>query len=404
VRKHLLIGLLATVALIQSQGANADEPPAANVRVQVVLRDTSDKLRVFCQSKGSLTGGLLIPFFNIGNAVRTDQRGDKLTEAVGGYARGPVLAASFEKIFPSKYKMFEVKAVEEGTVHASDADLIKRAHDGGFPYLILVDEDFTGLSSGTFVAQDDSVMVVDNAKIELFDTSSGDRILKTRGIASSLARQPLATALSSGDFFRTNFPAVADSIASFVVGQLLRTDNLHKMADTIGQGDQVPALAGVLKRYAGAVRISAQPPSGWHVVDIGTPYGKVLEPKSALKMKLGIRLEADLLLSEFGQDVTTLDDYLAAVSERYGDAGFDTATLLPYSGDGLAQLPGYTAYSMRRKGGTGGQIMFFKMLDKPYLAMKIVVATEDMDGLVAANRAAIEEALNDSEVTITSSN
>lgn len=388
------------MALFPMGPADAAQPASDKVRVQIVLRDTADQLRVYHASKGSVAGGMFIPFFGIGNAVKADARGDRLTQAAGSYARGEALAASLERVVPAKYPVFEVDAVEEGTVHASDADLARRARDGGFRYLLIVDEDFTGLSSGTVASDNDQVSVAINAKVELFNAADGNRMLKTRVIANSLARESLAPALESADFFRANYPAVADLLAGVLVGELLRTDKLHAMAKSIGRGDQVPAVSAVLARYDDSLRISVRPPVGWEAVKMNSPYVKVVQPKSELKFKLGVRLEMDLLLTEFGQDVATIEDYLVVASDRYAQAGLDPATLEPYQGEGRIAIPGYSAYSIKRQDGTGGQLMYFKLLEKPYLAARTVVATEDMDGLVAANRAAIEAVLLESDVAV----
>jgi hypothetical protein len=134
-----------------------------------------------------------------------------------------------------------------------------------------------------------------------------------------------------------------------------------------------------------------------------TPYAQIVEPKSELRYKLGVRMEIDLLLSAFGQDVSTIEDYMTLASIRFADGGLDPSTLKLYQGEGAIALPGYTAYSIHRQGGTGGQLMFLSMLDKPYLAMRTVIATEDLDGLLAAHRTEIEAALRDSEITIDAS-
>lgn len=396
---RVLTLLCVWLAVVQSVAAQ-ESPGAGKVRVQVVLRDTSDHLRVFYQGQGAFAGNVLVPFFRIGNLVRQDERGDRLTAAVGDYPRGKVLAEAFERVFPRKYPVFEVHALEEGSKHLSDAELCRAAKAAGFGYLILVDESFAGLWSGALIAQDETVSAVLEAKVEVFDVSTPKPVY-TRGLqANSLVRMPLQSAMASGDYFKGQFPALSETLAGIVVGELLRTDRLHGMAASVGRGDEVPALAGVLGRYGGAIRRSPKAPSGWRVVDLKTPYAVVIEPKSMLRMKMGVRYDVDLLISEFGQDVGSIEEYLTAVADRYTEAGFDLATLAPYRAEGSIQLPGYTAYSMRRKDGTGGQIMYFRMLEKPYLAMKIVVAIEDMDGLVAANRAGIEQALASSEITI----
>jgi hypothetical protein len=391
--------LLAASLAAAPTTSRAQDVPAAKVRVQVVLRD-ADHLSVYHASRGSVVGGLLVPFFNVGNAIKADARGDKLTAAVGDYVHALALETSFERVLPARYPVFEVDAVAEGGLHATDRELAQHAREAGFRYVLLVDETFTGLSSGSVVADTDQVSVMQAVKLELFDADDGKRLWKSRLVAGSLARSALAPALESGDFFRTNYPAVADMLATLVVGSLFRDDQLHAMAASAGQGEQVPAVSSVLARYDDAIAIHVEVPKGWHELRMNSPYVKVIEPKSELRFKMGVRAEIDLLVSEFAQDVATVDEYMAAAATRMGEAGMDTATLTPFAGDTLAIPPGYSAWTIRRQDGTGGQVMFVKLLEKPYIAVLTVVATEDLDGLVAANREALEAAVLGSTVAV----
>jgi hypothetical protein len=396
----LPIHLLAAFAIGASAPCQAADAPADAVRVQVVLRDTHKELNVYHYSKGSKAGEFWVPFFMWGNLVKHEARDGKLTAAVGDYAHGDTLAAAFAKVLPAKYPVFAVATVIEGADAAADSQLVQAAQGGGFHYVLLVDEEFSGISGGTYTSDNDQVSVAERVRFEVFDVASGKRLHKSQAVAFGLARTGLAAAVTDGAFYRTHYPAVAEATAAFVVGDLLRTDKLHEMAAAHGHGEQVPALAKVLAKYDDPVVIKPKPPKGWQVATLGTPYALGVEPKSEARYKLGLRFDVDLLVPEFGQDVATIDEYLTSVALRLTDAGYDAGRLEPLAPGVLVFPPDYVAYRVPRMDGTGGQLMGFKLLEKPYVAVLTVVATEDLDGHVQRHRADIEQAFADVRIAI----
>jgi hypothetical protein len=394
--------MLAVLGLATaSMRAAADDAAVAVVRVQVVVRDTHKELNVYHYSKGAKAGEVLVPFFLWGNYARNEAREGELTAAVGDYAHGEVLGAAVAKVLPAKYPVFAVQVVGEGASHWSQAELVRNAREADMHYVLLVDEEFSGVSSAQATSGNDQVSVAEGVRFLLLDVATGKQLHHSKMSAFSFARSGLEAALASGDFYRTHYPVVAEVIAGGIVGELLRTDHLHAMAAAHGRGEAVPALAAVLARYDDPVVIKPKAPTGWQVARLGTPYAKVVEPKSEDRFRFGLRFDVDLLVPEFGQDVDTVEGYIAgAMSTRLDEAGLDAAAMAPLTADVLTAPAGYTGYVVRRKEGTGGQVMLIRMLDKPYVAMLTVVATEDLDGHVARHRSDIEAAFAQARIEI----
>ncbi|MFT3806588.1 hypothetical protein [Arenimonas sp.] len=348
-----------------------------------------------------MTGGMLVPFFAIANMGVYDDRSDRLNAAVSGYERGPVLEKAFEQAVATRYPALDIDArLDLGKKHTSDRALVKQAEADGFRYLMVFEDDFTGVHTIDTVAKDDKVSVLSQGQLRLFDVKSGKSLFKTPVMAYSLERQPLQTAIENSTFFVGQYPQVAEALVVQTFSELYRTDLLHAMLETIGRGDEVPAIKSLLARYEGPINIDMVAPPGWHGVDMKTRYSKVVEPNDDLRFKLGVRADVDLLLPELGQKVDSLDQYAALAAGRLSSQGYDPASMALYEGDLQPGLEGYVAYVIRRQTGGGGQIMYLKRLDDTYLSVVMFIATENMDALISQHKANIEAALRGSTVSI----
>jgi hypothetical protein len=177
----------------------------------------------------------------------------------------------------------------------------------------------------------------------------------------------------------------------------MRTDNLHRMAASVGRGDAVPALSALLKRHESRVHITTVPPKSWVNARTGTRYVAIVQPKSELRFKLGVTTSVDLLVPEFGQDVDTIEEYQQAVFTRLSEVGFDPATAQERAD---FSKEGYSALSVTNPTTGGGQLILFRKIDDLYVAVVIIVATEHFEQMLVAHKSVLQEAVDGVRIEI----
>lgn len=388
----------ALLALLQLNVAAATEPAPEQVRLQVLFRQ--EPMMVHHRSSFENLEG----FAGFAAALRAARMGKELTKLTSDFKRSKAVAESFERSLSSRYPVFNVSVEHEGPHPGRDADLPRLAKAAGFNYVLLLDE-YTNYSSADIPYKKGEVVISAVLRCTLYDAATNKVLTRVYVEARSAKQQLLTSAMATVDFFQSNYPEVSDTLVAALTDSLLEEDKLHEMAASIGKGAEVPAVGMIKARYEDAVSIKLKAPAHWVNLKSHTPYRMISTPSSSYSYRLAVWVEADLLLGELGQNVTTVEDYLAIVRERYKEVGFDLSTLAPYQGGGLLALPGYTAFSVKMQNPDGGgRLLFFKVLEKPFIAVKtVVVIDKDMDGTIAANRASIEAALLSANVKITAS-
>lgn len=382
---------------LSAVGSAAAQDPA-KVRVLVATKDTQQTLQVDFVTKGAVARGLFLPFGGVGNAIAFDARSKEYSATIGPFDRRPTLVAAIEKAFEGKYPVFDI--IDDGATYDSDKDeqaLIQKAKSQGVGYVLLVDEQFAGISAGGMASPTHDVSVAMTIRYDLYETAKGNRLLRERIGGNSLIRIPLEQALTDRGFLETQMPAVHEVLGKGIVGGLMRTDHLHRMAASVGQGDTVPALSALLKRHESRVHIATVPPQSWRSPKSGTRYFAVVEPRSELRFKLGVSATVDLLVAEFGQDVDTIEAYQQVVFTRLSEIGFDPASVQERSD---FSKPGYTALSVTNPATGGGQLILFRKIDDLHVSMVIIVATENFEQMLATHKAVLQEAVDGVRIEI----
>lgn len=388
------LALMVCASAVLSHPALAEEP--AKVKILVATRNTAGDLQVYYMTKGGMARGMLLPFGSLGNAIAMDARNRDYTKAIGPLDRRATLVDAVRKAFADRSPVFEV--VDDAATFSNDDErkaLVARAKGQGIRYLLTLEDQFTGISSGTVTAENHDVGVAGVVRFALYDTAKDDRLAKERVAGNSLDRIPLESALTDRAFLEKELPVVHAAIAKSVVGGLVRTDVLHRMAESAGQGDAVPAIGALLKRYEKPVSIVIAPPSGWRTVSIGTKYGMVVEPRDSRRFKTGARADVDILLPELGQGVKTLEEYEQIIFARLSDNGFDASTVKERSD---FHKEGYDAFSIVNPATGGGELILFRKLDDTYVAMLTVIATENFEGYLETYKVEYQYALDNTQI------
>lgn len=186
-------------------GAAAQDP--AKVRVLVATKDTQQTLQVDFVTKGAVARGLFLPFGAMGNAIAFDARSKEYSATIGPFDRRPTLVAAIEKAFEGKYPVIDI--IDDGATYDDDKSeraLIERAKSQGVGYVLLVDEQFAGISAGGMASPTHDVSVAMTIRYDLYETAKGNRLLRERVGGNSLTRIPLEQALTDRGFLETHMP------------------------------------------------------------------------------------------------------------------------------------------------------------------------------------------------------
>jgi hypothetical protein len=399
-RLILLLVLLFAVATPRAATAAESE---RTVRVIALQLEGGGRSKVNLNSPGQFAR-TLIPLFGVGqlaaNKERSQDHGDRLDETLAGYDRATVLYDAVVAEFGRHSPMFEL---ERGTFRYSDfynATMRKESFPQGADYVLVLNEPFSGLAMfNGFASKDGRVAPIAVLEALLYDGRTRKTLLHAKFTANTREGRPVEAALNDRSFFVDAYPAIARLLASQLVGQLNREDVLHAMAATAGRGDEVPPIGKVMERYAKRFRFQIDPPPGWRRTKFNSRYVVAVEPADVRNQLFGIRLEVDLLLPEFGQDVHSIDEYLDKVRQRMLAAGGDPESLVPF--DGLTMPPGYRILSQVTDPAHDGRtIMAVRMLDGELVEMVHVIFARDFTTAYPAHRAEIEQALARSRVEL----
>jgi hypothetical protein len=370
--------------------------PGRPVRIVVLQLEGVVRSEVSFNTPGQFAR-VFIPLFGVGQVMANTQRrhdlGARLDATLGRYDREAVLFDAVVASFGQRSPMFEFARGEFDYADFRDTTMDEEAFPQGHDYVLVLNEVFSGLAMSNAYASRDG-LVAPTAVLEavLYDGRNRKELAYRRFSANGLEGRPLEDALQDRAFFVDTYPAIARTLASQLVGHLNREDVLHAMAASVGRGAEVPPIEQLLARHARRFRFDTDPLPGWKRTKMDTKYAVVIEPKDARRTQFGIRLEADLLVPEFGQQVGTIDQYLDKVRDRLATQGVDPETLAPF--DDLTMPPGYRVVSYVTDPARDGRIVLaVRQRDTQLVELMHVIFSRDFATGFPIHRAEIERNL-----------
>jgi hypothetical protein len=390
IQRTLTLSLfLALLLSTTSAGAVGND----DVDILVVFPEKLAPSKVHMVTDGEATRGLLVPFGAIVNNInlrkRSEELGAELDTTLQGYDRYSTLFQALVARFKQRSAAFALTESRQPSQYLLDKGIAPAAGAQGYDYVIEIDDKFSGLSMLNILAtRTDDVAPVTMLAYQVYDVRKKERINKGLISANGLQKRPYREAVQDRELFVNTYGAIADNLANQLVGTLFRTDKLHAMAASVGRGNEVPEVSAVLKRFEKRFDYRFEVAKDWKRTPMNSKYVSVLEPRSDLRLTLGIRFEVDLLLPEFGQDVKTLDEYLSIWLGRVADMGLDTSTFVEFKD--ITVPDSYRAYIMNLAG-TGRQIVLLRLLNEDMIELVSVVFLKDFDTLYSPNRTRIEQ-------------
>jgi hypothetical protein len=381
---------LLLVFLLTCRSAAAVSDGEADILV--VFPDKLVPSKVHMVTDGEATRGLLVPFGVIVNSInlskRSEELGAELDRTLQGYDRYTTLFQALVTRFKQRSTAFALTESREPSQYL-DKGITPAAGKQGYDYVVAIEDRFSGLSMLNVIAtRTDDVAPTTTLAYQVYDVRRKERIGKGLISSNGLQKRPYLEAVRDRDLFVNTYGAIADNLANQIVGTLYRTDKLHAMAASVGRGNDVPQVSAVLKRFEKRFDYRFETAKGWKRTPMNSKYVSVLEPRSDLRLTLGIRFDIDLLLPEFGQDVKTLDEYLSIWLARVTDQGLDTSTFVEFKD--IAVPASYRSYILNLAG-TGRQIVLLRRLNEDMVELVSVVFLKDFETLYPPNRAAIEQ-------------
>lgn len=387
--------------LMAGQWAIAADAPR-QVRILAIIPPEDEPVRVVLLTQweygAQALGGILPALIN---QAKIDKRNkpldEQLRKTLEGYERTPILADAVKRSFAKPAGVFEVTTTTDSAryLQTRGRDKLTAAAEE-FDYVLHLQSEFVGLWMGGAFTRTDDLTPAQAVRYRLFRASDSAVVHKGAVTSFGQEKRHYNLAVADRDFFVNLWPNVCTSLAWRIVGELNGGDQLHAMAAQVGRGGEVPAIGTVLKQHEDSFRMELAPVKGWRETKLGTNYVRVLEPRDSSNKVMGIRFEVDLLLPEFGQDVSTLEEYLLAFSLRRSESNPEFPPISKWDG---INAPGYEVY-LASDGANARSILLYRMLGERKVQFINVVFLKDFESLYAANRGKIEEMIASSVVEL----
>jgi hypothetical protein len=320
----------------------------------------------------------------------------QLRQTLEGFERSPPLADAIKRSFARYAGVFDVATTTDRARYLDRSGLTPAAAADGYDYLLAMDGEFSGLWMAGAYTRTDDLTPAQTIRYRMLRVRDGGLVLKGVVTGYGLERRPYQEAVVDREFFVKLWPQVCAAIAGRITGDLNRNDKLHWMATHVDRGDEVPAIGTVLKKYENTFKFDLTPVKGWRLTKLDTKYARVLEPADETNRIFGLRFDVDLLLPEFGQDVRTVEEYIAAYGLRRTEAMPNSSPLEKWDG---VVAPGFEVY--RSSTGEGGDnIVMFRKFGEVHMEVINAVFLKEFDRYYPANRRKIEAMIASSDVRL----
>jgi hypothetical protein len=372
------------------------------VRILAVLPPDDAPLRVAFVTDGEYTRGIVFAGLVMAliNSATVKHRNEPLEAqlrlTLAGFERSPPLADAVKRSFAKFAGVFDVATTTERGRYLDENGLTQVAAGEGYDYLLAMDGEFSGLWMGGAYTRTDDLTPALTIRYRMLRVSDAGLVLKGVVTGYGIERRPYKEAVLDREFFVKVWPQVCAAIAGRITGDLNRNDKLHWMAARVDRGDEVPAIGTLLKKYENSFKFELTPVKGWRLTRLDTKYARVLEPADETNRIFGLRFDVDLLVPEFGQDVRTVEEYIAAYGLRRSEMLPNSSPLEKW--DGLA-APGFEVY--RSSTGDGGDnIVMFRKFGDLHMEVVNAVFLREFDKYYPLNRGKIEAMIASSEIRL----
>lgn len=376
----------------------------SKLKVLLLVEGTHTPLQVEHMSDGDIARGALVGgglagwiIMSAGSAMRNDALAKQLNRTIGEFDRTGALQQAIKRTFDSKTGVQVV--IGDGHALLNDGKLDRsKVRSTGCRFVLKVIDQMSGLTMlDASAIRNDKLFPVIELRYSFIDAEKDKILLKGTATGYALQKMIVKDAVNNRSLFCDNYEAMATSAANFIFGRLYQSDQLHAAAKSLGLGDTVQAFGSILKKYEDRFRISLVTPKGWRLLKGANAFSKIIEPKSDDRLRFGIRWEADLLIPEFGQNVSSIQEYIAIVAKRLGDSGYDLTTfkVVPE----FAGVRERLIFELALPENRGKQFLIYRKVDELFVEAFVVTFLGESDSLYGKYHSQIEEVINGSRFT-----
>jgi hypothetical protein len=397
---RLICGLLLALPGIGlAQTAGSGERP---VRILAIVPALEPELRVALITRAdvifrSTMPGLIPMLISAGIQERRNAPLDaRLHTTLAGFDLTQDFFKTLARSFWARSPLFEMTGSTDGARYLQGDELTSAVARDGYDYAIVFEPRLVGLTMATSPHESLDMSPAMSLKYRVLRPGSHRALSRNTATAYGLVKLPYQSAVASREFFTNAWPEMSLTLAHQITGKLYRHDVLHEMAASVGRGDEMPAVGTLLKRYERSFEWRLRPIRGWRDTKFDVNYVRVLEPKSDERLVIGLRLEVDLMLPEFGLAGGSLREYIQVFDERRRDELPDAEPLVAFEG---IDAPGYEKYSYDVADG-GRIITLFRKLDDQRVEIVRAIFLKDFAGIYARHRQNVEQMIATHQVLL----
>ena len=397
---------IAVVWMISAAALAAE--PARDVRVLVVLRATEQPNHIFVtgMKNESISVGRVFGETSQGKSraqmlySRVASLNDTFVTAIAAFDRDTPMAEAVRTAFAERGSLFEITATTDVQKYLKRSALVTLTdvpRDERFDFVIAVHDDFVGLATLDWLDAEEGLMTpAYDISYSVYDAGGGHVVASGKASSSGYLRQPAQTAAANPALFGHLWPYLCTLNATTMVDELLRTDQLHSMADKVGRGAEMPPVAAKLADYEQRLEWNLKPASGWHEKRTGK-FSRVLEPRSGSSSSvMRMSVSVDFLIAELGQQASAVADYLP-IYDRQRLRQAPKAKPLERFSDIAA--PGYDSYRFLGQAGEHN-LVFLKTGNDSIVRVFTVSLSGNFDEIYPRVRGKVESMLANSDVRL----
>ncbi len=401
----IALTLLSFIALEVANSADG----ARQARVLVVLHalERGEHIYIAGGSEAPEEGGRSLgnPLYGRTRTKLLYQRVPALNQTfirtIAGFDRDPGLSTALTRVFGERAPIVEIATTTDGARYLRRATLdtlTEAAREDGFDFVIALFDDFVGLRTRDWADADQGLLTPGySVGYALHDVASNRILKRGRAHADGFMRAPHDVAAANRELFVATWPYLCAVNATQIADELLRTDQLHIIAERVGRGSEMPPVAAKLADFERRLHWKLKPATGWRERTVNG-FSRILEPRGDRSRDVQIRFAIDLMIPELQQGATSVEEY-SRIYDR------NRRLQLPLAGSlsrfAEVSAPGYEVFRFTGQGGDHN-LVFLQATPDAVVRVVTFSIVGDFDAQYPGMRPQIESMLAGSSVTLKS--
>jgi hypothetical protein len=319
--------------------------------------------------------------------------------AIAGFDRDPDLTTALTDVFRDRAPVLEITTTADSARYLRRAtldSLTGAARAEGFDFVIALFDDFVGLATRDWVDAEAGLLTpAYRVGYALHDVATNEVLKRGHARAMGSARAPLEAAAANRELFVTTWPYLCLQNTTQIADELLRSDQLHAMAERVGRGGEMPPVAAKLAEFERRLVWKLKPAKGWRDRSI-SGFSRLLQPRGDRGRVMQMHFAVDLMIPELQGGARSVGDYARSFDRN-------RRLQMPHAGplSAFTQIsaPGYEAFRFTGQGGDHN-LVFLRATSDAVVRVVTFSLVGDFDGIYPAVRPQVEQMLAQSQITL----